>query len=214
MATREEQVVARLEAWFCEAGRSFPWREDTLLPWQVLVTEMLLQQTGAERVAEFIPGFFERYDSLEALTGAEAAELAAALAPLGLQNRRAARIQELAHALTERGGDIPSNRDELLGLPGVGPYVAAAYLSVGHGEAIACVDVNLARIIERIYGPRTLVDIRYDPHINGIAEKLVKAADDPRRFNWAALDLGALVCKSRKPLCEVCPVVEGCLVGG
>ena len=71
------------------------------------------------------------------------------------------------------------------------------------------VDVNMARVIERLYGPRTLVDIRYDPHINGIAHRLIQLAARPIEFNWAVLDLGAAHCKARSPSCRGCPLLEG-----
>jgi A/G-specific adenine glycosylase len=75
------------------------------------------------------------------------------------------------------------------------------------------VDVNMARLVERLYGPRTLADIRYDPHINGIARRLIALAAHPTEFNWAVLDLGAAHCKARSPSCSDCPLLEICPFG-
>ena len=69
------------------------------------------------------------------------------------------------------------------------------------------VDVNMARLIERLYGQRTLADIRYDPHVNGTAHRLIQLATRPKEFNWAVLDLGAAHCKARSPLCLGCPLL-------
>ena len=73
--------------------------------------------------------------------------------------------------------------------------------------------MNMARVIERLYGPRTLSDIRYDPHINGIARRLIRLAGQPMEFNWAVLDLGAAHCKARSPSCGGCPLLEVCPLG-
>ena len=182
-------------------------------PWQVLVVEILLQQTGAERIAAFVPAFLADFPSLHALAAINERTLAERLTPLGLQNRRAARLVALARVLLARDGRVPDSKPELESLPGVGPYVAAAYISTVLQEPEPMVDVNMARLIERLYGPRTLVDIRYDPHINSIAHRLIHLAARPREFNWAVLDLGAAHCKARSPSCVGCPLLEVCPFG-
>lgn len=171
---------------------------------------MLLQQTQAVRVATFLGEFFQRYPTLESIASEDKERLAAVLAPLGLQNRRAHRMKQLAIALLDNGGEIPRTRTDLLRLPGVGPYVANAYLSVAHGETLPSLDVNMARILERLFGPRQLVDIRYDPHLEATSHLVVEEADDPRVLNWARLDLGALYCTARNPKCERCPLKSCC----
>lgn len=182
-------------------------------PWQLLVVEILLQQTRAERTAAFVPAFLADFPSLRALAATDEQLLATRLATLGLQNRRAGRLVALARALLARDGRVPNSKPELESLPGVGPYVAAAYMSTVLQEPEPMVDVNMARVIERLYGPRTLSDIRYDPHINGIAHRLIQLATRPREFNWAVLDLGAAHCKARSPSCRSCPLLEVCPFG-
>ena len=182
-------------------------------PWQVLVVEILLQQTRAERIAAFVPTFLTDLPSLNAFAAIDEHVLAERLATLGLQNRRASRLIALARALLARDGRIPNFKPELESLPGVGPYVAAAYMSTVLHEREPMVDVNMARLIERLYGPRTLADIRYDPHINGIANRLIHLAARPKEFNWAVLDLGAAHCTARSPSCGGCPLLEVCPVG-
>ena len=182
-------------------------------PWNVLVIEILLQQTRAERIATFVPTFLADFPSLHALAATDEQVLAERLATLGLQNRRASRLIALARGLLERDGRVPNSKPELESLPGIGPYVAAAYISTVLQEPEPMVDVNMARLIERLYGPRTLADIRYDPHINGVAQRLIRLATRPREFNWAVLDLGAAHCKARSPSCFGCPLLEVCPSG-
>jgi A/G-specific adenine glycosylase len=204
------EVAARLRSWFNEHGRSFPWRDGHLADWQLLLTEVLLQQTPAARVAALIGELFERYATLESIAAEDEEKLATAISPLGLQHRRARRLRQLASALLENGGEVPRTRRALLELPGVGPYVANAFLSVAHGESLASLDVNMARVLERLFGPRQLVDIRYDPHLQATSQLIVELADDPRRLNWAILDLGARYCTSRNPQCAHCPLSSCC----
>ena len=211
--SRDREIVRRLQSWFDDNGRQLPWRHNAMESWQVLVVEILLQQTRAERIAAFAPAFLADFPSLHALAAIDEQTLAERLATLGLQNRRAARLVALARALLARDGRVPSSKSELESLPGVGPYVAAAFMSTVLHEAEPMVDVNMARVIERLYGPRTLSDIRYDPHINGIAHRLIQLATRPKEFNWAVLDLGAAHCKARSPSCRGCPLLEVCPFG-
>lgn len=211
--SRDREIIKRLLSWFDDNGRQFPWRHSTMEPWQVLVVEILLQQTQAERIAAFVPAFLADFPSLHALATTTEHVLAARLATLGLQNRRAARLVALARTLLARNGRVPNSKSNLEALPGVGCYIAAAYMSTVLQEPEPMVDVNMARVIERLYGPRRLSDIRYDPHINGIAHRLIKLATRPNEFNWAVLDLGAAHCKARSPSCRGCPLLDVCPFG-
>ena len=160
----------------------------------MLVVEILLQQTRAERIGAFVPAFLADFSSLHALAATDEQMLAERLATLGVQNRRARRLVALARALLARDGRVPNSKSERESLPGVGPYVAAAYMSTVLHEREPMVDVNMARLIERLYGPRTLADIRYDPHINGIAHRLIRLAARPRSSTgpfWTSAPLTA-----------------------
>lgn len=210
---RDREIVRRLLSWFDDNGRLLPWRHSAMEPWQVLVVEILLQQTGAERIAAFVPTFLADFPSLHALAETDERMLAGRLTPLGLQNRRAGRLIALARGLLARDGRVPNSKPELESLPGVGPYVAAAYMATVLQEPEPMVDVNMARLIERLYGPRTLADIRYDPHINSTAQRLIRFAARFKEFNWAVLDLGAAHCRARSPSCSDCPLLEFCPSG-
>ena len=210
---KDRRVVCSLLAWYRKEKRVFPWRTMTLQPWRLLVVEVLLQQTKATRVAEVVPLLFGLYPTLETIANGDNESLVSMLTPLGLQHERSKRLQDLARVLLLRGGTIPDTKEELETLPGVGPYIAASYLSVVLGKPEPAVDVNMARLIERLYGPRTLVDIRYDPHINGTSRRLVELAPSSRDFNWAIMDFGASRCTARSPSCEECPLLSYCCFG-
>ena len=212
-STKDREVVRSLHSWYQKGKRDFPWRAKAIQPWQLLVAEVLLQQTQAPRVAEFIPRLFRRYPTMESFGSARESSLARHLAPLGLQHERSKRLRKLAEALLDRGGNIPSGKEELLNLPGVGPYIASAYLSAVLDKPEPSVDVNTARLIERLYGPRTLVDIRHDPHINNTARRLIELSPSPRDFNWAVMDFCASRCTSRSPKCGGCPLLSHCRFG-
>ena len=93
---RDQEIVRRLLSWFANYGRQLPWRNSTMEPWQVLVVEILLQQTRAERIAAFVPAFLVDFPSLHVLATTDESTLADRLATLGLQNRRAVRLIALA----------------------------------------------------------------------------------------------------------------------
>ena len=211
---RDRAIVAAIESWFSSNARDFPWRRGRLPDWKILVTEILLQQTQADRVARFVETFFKTYPGPEHIVRKTERELARSLIPMGLHNRRAKRLRALAAEVLRRGGSIPDARADLEALPGVGPYVAAAFMSIARGAAEPTVDVNMARVVERLYGPRRLVDIRYDPHINETAKRLVRLASNARRFNWAILDLAAKHCRARRRSCSSCPLQDLCPSAG
>ena len=222
-ATSEVPIVARaLDAWFLQDGRSFPWRvgegaatgplavDGRLDPWRVLVTEVLLQQTRAERVAGFVEGFFARFPDAAAVRDVEVSALETELRPLGLHLRRARCLRLLVEAVGARGDEVPLEREALEALPGVGHYVAAAVRCVLLGVREATLDVNMARVLERAIVTRAHADLRRDEGLRAWAQLLVEQAPDARRFNWGMLDLGAMVCTAGKPRCGGCPVAGGC----
>ena len=177
------------------------------------MVEILLQQTRAERIASFVPKFLTDYPSLYVIAKTPESTLATRLSSLGLQNRRAKQLIALAGALLDRDAQVPNLKSDLQSLPGIGPYIASAYLSTVLEKAEPMVDVNMARLIERLYGTRKLADIRYDPHINGIANRLIKLVSKPVELNWAMLDLGALHCTAHSPSCADCTLLTVCPTG-
>lgn len=203
----EEWRVARFQAallaWFTENGRAFLWRRPSATDFQVVIAELLLQRTRAEAVASLYPGFLRAFPSWRAIDRAGLGELELLLRPFGLWRRRSVAIHALAGEMSRRHGRFPRDRSEIESLPGIGQYIANAVLLFCHGQPQPLLDVNMARVLERVFGRRKLADIRYDPYLQGLASVVIDCCS-PKQMNWAILDLAAMVCRS-EPRCTECP---------
>jgi len=206
------QIRKNLLKWFKNNGRSFFWRIHAD-PYTVLISEILLKKTSAEVVNRFIPDFLERYGSMADIHDTTEVELESMLRPLGLSSQRAKQLKALAAFIVRSyDGEIPSNRDELLKLPGIGEYTAGALLSFSLGRPEAIVDTNVARIIMRLWGIQpSRCEARRSPEVWDKARQLVTARPKQvARINWALLDLGALICKPSRPRCDECTLKTMC----
>ncbi len=206
---RCSSVAGRLERWYQENGRSFGWRNRSASKYVRVVTEVLVQRTRAETVDGMLRGFLRRFPGWAALDRARASTLERVLKPIGLYRRRAKSLKGLAKYAASVRGRFPADRDQLEQVTAVGQYVASAILLFCHGQPEPLLDTNMARVLERYFGPRQLADIRHDPYLQQLSRRVV-AAGDPVVINWAILDLGAMVCKPRKPECNACPLKRGC----
>jgi A/G-specific adenine glycosylase len=199
----------RVLRWFDVHGREFPWRERPE-PYRVLLAELLLQRTRADLVLGLYEPFVSRYPSAAALAAASSAEVVAFLRPLGFAHR-SARLPDVARQLCEQhGGEVPASKEALLALPGVGEYVANAVLAVAFGERRPLLDPNVIRLVGRVTGrASTRVRPREDESFWELLAALSpreRAAD----FGLALIDLGATVCRSRRPRCYECPLRARC----
>ncbi|MBE1531724.1 HhH-GPD family protein [Actinomadura algeriensis] len=198
-------------AWYDANARDLPWRADDATPWGVLVSEIMLQQTPVARVLPVWHAWLERWPTPAALAAEPSGEAVRAWGRLGYP-RRALRLHESARAIVDRhGGEVPSSHADLLALPGIGSYTAAAVASFAFGQRHAVLDTNVRRVLSRLvsgeeYPPKapTKAETR-------LAESLVPAAA-PTAARWAVavMELGALVCTARSPRCADCPVLDGC----
>jgi len=200
------ELTTTILEWAGQELRRLPWRSAERSPYQLVVAEVLLQQTTAAAVARILPDLVQRYPDWTALTEASLNELEAALQPLGLHRRRARVLQALAQSVCHRGA-LPSMAEELSTLPGIGQYMSRAIAVQLTGERVAPIDVNVARVLERIFGPRQLADIRYDPYLQALA-LAVLPHDEPALFAYAILDFAAAICRARHPRCSDCPVLR------
>ena len=194
----------RVLGWASDHGRDFPWRHVSD-EYGVAVTEILLQQTTAAAVGRMYERFFCKFPGWTEMAAADVTELRAEVAHLGLGERRAARLSELASWVVENGGSLPSDREGLEAIPGVGQYVASAVLSQVHMEPEPLLDVNMARVLECVFGERERADLRDDPWLQHLARRVFPGTE----AGWAVLDFAAAVCKPR-PLCQECPLAERC----
>jgi A/G-specific adenine glycosylase len=179
-----------------------PWRRPEVDPWGVLVSEVMLAQTQAARVAQKYPGFLESFGSASALAAAPLAEVLRAWQGLGYP-RRAARLHECAGVLVSRhGGNVPRELASLLALPGIGPYTARAVLAFAFGEGTMPVDTNIGRVLARVSGRRLTA-----AEAQAIGDSWAVAGGGGA---LAMMDLGAMVCRPRVPRCGRCPLRADC----
>ncbi len=197
----------RLFRWHDTAGRSLLIRQ-AITPWEILVAEVMSQQTGIERVGPAWRRFTDRWPSPAALADASTRDLLAAWAGLGY-NRRALALRDAARRIVDLpGGAVPSAVSQLEGIPGIGPYTARAVAASAFGVPVAPLDVNVRRVISRAAGmPQLSRDLQ------GIADDLV-ARHEPRRWLNAVMDLAASVCTPAAPRCDECPVRGMCATRG
>jgi len=196
--------------WYSKHGRQFPWRNKSASCYRRIVVEVLLQRTRAENVASFFSRFIHRYPSWKKLASATERDLGSFLQPLGLWKRRSSSLLGLAREVAKRNGRFPKTREEIEFLPNVGQYIANAILLFCQGEPQPLLDSNMARVLERFFGPRKLADIRYDPYLQVLARTCVRG-QDPVSMNWGILDFAALVCTQRLPRHDVCPLRLKCV---
>ena len=183
--------------------RSFPWRRSERSPYELVVAELLLQQTRAEQAAKVFPALVSHCPDWPALARMPRADLEEMLKPLGLHRRRAATLHALSRAVLQRG--LPVSASELEALPGLGQYMARAIAAQLSSEVVAPIDTNVARVLERVFGPRRLADLRHDPGLQRLALALVPPSDSGG-YLVALLDFAAAICKPRAPRCHECPL--------
>jgi A/G-specific adenine glycosylase len=201
----------RVLQWYAQAARDLPWRRPDATPWGVLVSEVMLQQTQVSRVEPVWRSWMMRWPAPADLAAEAPGQAVRAWGRLGYP-RRALRLHEAAVAMVERhGGEVPSDHADLLRLPGVGAYTAAAVATFAFGARHAVLDTNVRRVFARA------VDGMAQPTPTGTAAEVRRASglvpDEPaaaRIWAVAAMELGALVCTARSPHCLACPVADLC----
>ena len=200
-------IRAALLAWYRPRPHDYPWRSARPDPYAVLVSEVMLQQTQAARVAPAYVSFLARFPDVRALSSAGRAELLRAWGGLGYP-RRALALREAARAIVRgHGGRVPSDVDELRALPGIGPYTAGAVASIAFGSPVAAVDTNVRRVTARLLHGLEPDDIPAR-RIGADAGAMVDPAA-PGEWNQALMDLGRFVCRP-VPRCAACPLAFTC----
>jgi A/G-specific adenine glycosylase len=200
------RVRRSLLAWYGAEHRDFPWRRTTD-PWAVLVSEVMLQQTQASRVAERFPPFLDRFPTAAAMAPASDAEVLVAWSGLGY-NRRVLALRRTAMAIVRDGW--PHDVAGLERLPGIGPYTARAVASLAFGEPVGVVDTNVRRWLVRRFG--LPADVR-PAMLQALADRLARSSGrtaETAAWTHATMEFGARVCVSRAPRCGPCPVAPGC----
>lgn len=200
-----------LLAWFSGAGRPLPWRGDGVTAWEILLCEVMSQQTPVARVEPVWREWLQRWPGPAELAAAAPADVIRMWGKLGYP-RRALRLRECAVVVVEEfGGEVPTEVEDLLTLPGVGDYTARAVACFAHGQAVPVVDTNVRRVVARAVQGRA----EAGPPSNRRDLAAVEALLPTQRreavaFSVAVMELGALVCTARNPDCDACPIASSC----
>jgi A/G-specific adenine glycosylase len=198
-----------LHAWFGRHGRQLPWRE-TKDPYAILVSEFMLQQTQVATVLPYYERWLARFPNFATLARADESEVLHAWQGLGYY-ARARNLHAAARAVVENfRGALPANAAAIAALPGIGPYTAGAVASFAFDQPEPIVDANIARVLARLTNWQLPIDTAAgQAHLWKTAAALVPRAG-ARLHNSALMELGALVCLPRRPLCSQCPVQAFC----
>lgn len=209
-----KRIRTLLLSWYATSARPFPWRTDAVDPYTVLISEVMLQQTQASRVAELLPVFLVRFPSVTALADASNADVVRAWKGLGYNNR-AIRLRDAARMImTEHGGEVPEDEGDLRRLPGFGPYASAAVSCFAFGHRTIVVDVNIRRVYSRLLAQRaTTIDMASETEIRSFADQLIPH-ERPDTWHHAVMDLGARLCTARNVSCAECPLQDICPSSG
>ncbi len=199
-------LLPALLAWYDAARRELPWRAApgrTADPYHVLLSEIMLQQTTAATVMRRFDAFLRRFPTLDTLADAPVEAVLHAWQGLGYY-RRARSLHECARTVARRhGGVIPGAETELLALPGIGPYTAAAIRAIAYGQPAVPLDGNVQRVLARLFGIETPLPAAGRALRVGAAS--LGSGDRPGDVAQALMDLGALICRPRRPKCGICP---------
>jgi len=197
---------AELLHWYEHAQRDLPWRRPDVTPWQILVSEFMLQQTPVARVEPIWLAWIDRWPTPSSTAAASAADVLRAWGKLGYP-RRAKRLHECAGVIAELFDDkVPSDVKTLLTLPGIGAYTARAVACFAFQQRVPVVDTNVRRVAARVVYGRADAGASSSPRdLDDVAALLPNDADAPR-FSAALMELGATVCTARAPKCGLCPL--------
>lgn len=206
-----EYLHRRITGWFAETARDLPWRDPDCGAWGVLVSEIMLQQTPVVRVLPVWEEWLERWPTPAGLAAEPAGEAVRNWGRLGYP-RRALRLHAAATAIVvNHNGRVPDTYTELLALPGVGSYTAAAVAAFAYGRRETVVDTNIRRVHARLVAGAALPAPALTAAEMRLAASLLPDDAAPSvRWNAAVMELGALVCTARAPKCADCPVKNSC----
>jgi A/G-specific adenine glycosylase len=195
--------------WYKGHHRELPWRK-TKDPYKIWISEVMLQQTTASAVVPYYEKWLDLFPDMKALSQSSQQEVLKAWEGLGYY-QRAINLHQAARTMCRKNVcTIPDKYEDLIALPGVGPYIAAAVLSIAYGQPYPVLDANVRRVVMRLAG----IHGQFSPRTDKILFGRIKAIFPARNggdFNQAMMELGALVCKPRNPACLLCPVQRSCL---
>lgn len=196
--------------WYNLHRRDLPWR-NTSDPYRIWLSEVMLQQTRVDTVIPYYHRFLKSFPTIQSLAEAEQQDVLKCWEGLGYYSRGRNFHQSAKIVFNSYGGVIPSDYEQFIALKGVGPYTAAAVLSIAFGKKYAVVDGNVIRVITRYLGIEE--DIRSSRVKNAVQDFVNEEipSDTPGDFNQSVMELGAMVCKPVAPDCDKCPLSSQCV---
>lgn len=207
---RKRLFVQTLLHWFQRFGRDLPWRR-TRDPYEILVSEVMLQQTQVDRVKEYYTRFLDTFPTVQDLAAAAKEAVLQTWDGLGYYNRARNLHKTATIIMNEYDGRFPETIEELVALPGVGRYTAGAIASFAFVQPSPIVDTNVKRVLERIFVQRRhSSQAKQERRIWKLAGELIT----PKivwEFNQALMDFGAKICTAQRPKCRICPMRAFCI---
>ena len=206
---KRQEIVQPLLHWFRLTKRDLPWRR-SYNPYHVWISEIMLQQTQMDRGVAYFLRWIKRFDDVFAVADANEQEILKYWEGLGYYARARNLYKAAQVIVNEFNGEVPCDYHQLLLLPGVGPYTAAAVASVAGNYDVPVIDANVARVYARLFNiEEPIKDRLVKKRLADIAEQLLPLGQ-ARAYNQALMDLGGLVCTPKKPFCAQCPIVAAC----
>lgn len=198
-----------LLSWYERSKRDLPWRKDQN-PYKIWVSEIMLQQTQVDTVIPYFERFMTLFPTLEDLAHAEEQDVLKAWEGLGYYSR----ARNLQHAAREvvatYDGHVPNTPEELGALKGIGPYTRGAILSIAFDQSEPAVDGNVMRVLSRVLKIEDNISQHKTKRLFEACVRELISTEDPSSFNQGIMELGALVCTPKSPMCMLCPVQEHC----
>jgi A/G-specific adenine glycosylase len=208
-AMKLSPTSSELLDWYDRSRRDLPWRDPDVTPWQILVSEFMLQQTPVSRVLPIWRDWVVRWPTASATAAASAADIVRAWGKLGYP-RRAKHLHECATVIARDHDDVvPDDVDILLTLPGVGSYTARAVACFAYQQPVPVVDTNVRRVVARVVHGRADAAGASTVRDHADVSALLPNDGSAHRFSAALMELGATVCTARTPRCGLCPL-SGC----
>lgn len=202
--TKRIKFQSRVIKFYQENGRQFPWRE-TEDPFKIIVAEILLKRTGAWKTRVVYVRILEEYDTVRSMSKADIDKLRETIRPLGLLYR-AELLVDISKDIVKRfDGKVPESLADLESIKGVGHYTANAVLCLAYRKRVPLVDESVKRIFSRSLSFESSKKAYQDSELWQLANSLLPKRK-VKEYNLGLLDLGAIVCKYKRPLCKKCPL--------
>ena len=205
-------IAGTLLDWYDTNARVLPWRAppgaNAPDPYRVWLSEIMLQQTQVASVIPYFEKFTTRWPDFESFAAADDADVMSAWAGLGYYARARNLLACARVVASEHGGRLPGTEAELLKLPGIGSYTAAAIASIAFGQRAVVVDGNVERVVARLFLVETPLPAA-KPELKRLTDAITPGAR-AGDFAQAMMDLGSGICTPRSPKCLLCPLARHC----